>query len=36
LADLHREANVTRVQLHGLEDDELVELLAAAAGHDLD
>ncbi len=36
LADLHREANVVRVGLRGLEDDELVELLAAAAGHDLD
>ena len=36
LADLHREANVSRVALHGLEDDELVELIAAAAGHDLD
>jgi class 3 adenylate cyclase/tetratricopeptide (TPR) repeat protein len=36
LADLHREANVTRIALTGLEDDELVDLLAAAAGHDLD
>ena len=36
LADLRREANVTRVALAGLEDDELVELLAAAAGHELD
>jgi class 3 adenylate cyclase len=36
LSDLHREANVTRVPLKGLEDIELVELLAAAAGHDLD
>ena len=30
------EANVTRLQLRGLEDIEVVELLAAAAGHDLD
>lgn len=36
LTDLHREANVTRVTLRGLEDDELVELMAAAAGHELD
>ena len=36
LADLHREANVSRVALRGLEDYELVELMAAAAGHDLD
>ncbi len=36
LADMHREANVTRLPLAGLEDNELVELLAAAAGHELD
>jgi predicted ATPase len=36
LADLHREVNVSRMPLKGLEDDELVKLLAAAAGHDLD
>jgi len=36
LADLHREANVTRLALHGLEDTDILELLAAAAGHDLD
>jgi class 3 adenylate cyclase/tetratricopeptide (TPR) repeat protein len=36
LADLHREANVSRLPLRGLEDDEICELLAAAAGHDLD
>jgi class 3 adenylate cyclase/tetratricopeptide (TPR) repeat protein len=36
LADLHREANVTRLALAGLEDIEIVDLLAAAAGHDLD
>ena len=35
LADLHREANVTRLALHGLEDTDIVDLLAAAAGHDL-
>ncbi len=36
LADLRREANVSRFALAGLEDTELAELLAAAAGHDLD
>jgi len=36
LADLHREANVTRVELAGLEDTEVVELIEAAAGHRLD
>jgi class 3 adenylate cyclase/tetratricopeptide (TPR) repeat protein len=36
LADLHREANVARIELDGLDDDELVELLEAAAGHVLD
>jgi len=36
LADLRREANVTRIALAGLEDNELVELLVAAAGHELD
>jgi class 3 adenylate cyclase/tetratricopeptide (TPR) repeat protein len=36
LADLHREANVTRIALAGLEDVDVVELMAAAAGHDLD
>ncbi len=36
LADLHREANVTRLALHGLEDTDILDLLAAAAGHDLD
>jgi len=29
LADLHREANVTRIALAGLEDVEVIELLAA-------
>jgi hypothetical protein len=36
LADLHREANVTRVALAGLDDQDVVELIAAAAGHALD
>jgi class 3 adenylate cyclase/tetratricopeptide (TPR) repeat protein len=36
LADLYRDANITRVPLSGLDGDELVELMAAAAGHDLD
>jgi len=36
LADMHREATVTRIALGGLEDVELVELITAAAGHDLD
>jgi tetratricopeptide (TPR) repeat protein len=35
LADLHREANVARVALTGLEDSEVVDLLEAAAGHTL-
>lgn len=36
LADMHREDNATRIALAGLGDRELVELLAAAAGHELD
>ena len=36
LADMHREANVTRVSLRGLDDTDIAELLAAAAGHELD
>jgi class 3 adenylate cyclase/tetratricopeptide (TPR) repeat protein len=36
LADMHREATVTRMALGGLDDVEVVELMAAAAGHDLD
>jgi class 3 adenylate cyclase/tetratricopeptide (TPR) repeat protein len=36
LSDLHREPSVTRVDLKGLEDSDVVELLGAAAGHDLD
>ena len=36
LADLHREANITRLMLAGLEDTELIDLMEAAAGHTLD
>jgi class 3 adenylate cyclase len=36
LSDLHRESNVSRVALRGLDDHDLVELMAAAAGHELD
>jgi class 3 adenylate cyclase/tetratricopeptide (TPR) repeat protein len=36
LADLRREANVTRLALHGLDDTDIVGLMGAAAGHDLD
>jgi class 3 adenylate cyclase/tetratricopeptide (TPR) repeat protein len=36
LADMRREANVTRIALGGLEDIEIIELLTAAAGHTLD
>ena len=36
LADLRREPAVTRVPLRGLSADEVVELVTAAAGHDLD
>jgi class 3 adenylate cyclase len=36
LADLHREANVARLSLRGLEDTDVMDLIAAAAGHDLD
>jgi len=36
LADLHRQGNVTRVALAGLDDTELIELMEAAAGHRLD
>lgn len=36
LADMHRESNVSRIPLAGLDDLELCDLLAAAAGHDLD
>jgi class 3 adenylate cyclase/tetratricopeptide (TPR) repeat protein len=36
LADLYREASVTRLSLKGLEDTEVIELMEAAAGHTLD
>jgi class 3 adenylate cyclase/tetratricopeptide (TPR) repeat protein len=36
LTDLHREANVTRISLRGLEDTDVIDLMEAAAGHDLD
>jgi len=36
LGDLYRLANVERIALTGLGDDELVQLMAAAAGHELD
>jgi class 3 adenylate cyclase/tetratricopeptide (TPR) repeat protein len=36
LADLHREANVTRISLAGLEDTAVIDLMEAAAGHALD
>ena len=36
LADLHREAHVTRIALGGLDDVEIIELLSASAGYDLD
>jgi class 3 adenylate cyclase/tetratricopeptide (TPR) repeat protein len=36
LADLHREPNVSRIALGGLADVEIIELLTASAGHDLD
>jgi class 3 adenylate cyclase/tetratricopeptide (TPR) repeat protein len=36
LTELHREANVTRITLRGLEDIEVVDLVEAAAGHGLD
>ena len=36
LSDLYRQANVERIALAGLDDDELVDLMAAAAGHELD
>ncbi len=35
LADLRREAGVERVALHGLDDDGVVAMVAAAAGHRL-
>jgi class 3 adenylate cyclase len=36
LADLHREAGVERISLGGLEECDVVALLQAIAGHDLD
>ena len=36
LADLRREANVERLDLHGLDEGEVEAFLGAAAGHDLD
>ncbi len=36
LAALTREARVTRVALSGLADDEVISLMEAAAGHDMD
>lgn len=36
LADLRRSANVSRLALHGLGDDAVLDLLVAAAGHSLD
>ncbi|WCB96378.1 hypothetical protein DSM104299_05137 [Baekduia alba] len=36
LADLHREPDVTRVDLTGLRADAVVDLARAASGHDLD
>lgn len=36
LADLHRESGITRLRLAGLGDAETVDLVTAAAGHELD
>ena len=36
LSEVHRQAGVTRIALAGLDDNDLVELIAAAAGHELD
>ena len=36
LADLRREARATRLQLNGLDDHDIVELIEAAAGYELD
>jgi class 3 adenylate cyclase len=36
LADLHRVPGVERIALHGLGADEVAQILAAAAGHELD
>ena len=36
LADLHREQGVERIKLTGLETDDVVALMEAAAGHEMD
>ena len=36
LADLHRDPSVSRITLTGLDDNEVVDLISAAAGHELD
>jgi class 3 adenylate cyclase len=36
LGELHRRADLVRIDLDGLRPDEVVELVARAAGHDLD
>ena len=36
LADLRREPGVERIALEGLEDDDILELLEAVAGHEMD
>ena len=36
LADFHREPRVSRRRLVGLDDQELMEYVSAAAGHELD
>ena len=36
LADLRRESDIVRIPLRGLSADEVTDLVAAAAGHDLD
>ncbi|WP_426571389.1 ATP-binding protein [Aquihabitans sp. McL0605] len=36
LADLRREPRVSRLELHGLGDDDITQLITSAAGHELD
>jgi class 3 adenylate cyclase/tetratricopeptide (TPR) repeat protein len=36
VADLHREIDIERIALRGLDESGIVELVTAAAGHDLD
>ena len=36
LADMHRSGGVTRIELMGLDDADVMELMKATAGHDLD